>query len=115
MDILKSIADSEYRDIIISLQKDKTWLEYLGYFLELKATKSCVEVLLPSVPKTQSGNKCYIIYDGHLKGWMEIAKIKETENYDICVELIPYLFSTPNMPMANIEGFKYFLDNSDMQ
>ena len=115
MDILKSISDSEFRDIVISLPRDKSWLEYLGHFMELKASGSYVEILLQSLPKVQTGNKCYIIYDGHLKGWMEISKIRESEENEICVELIPYLSSMPNMPMADIEGFKYFLDNSDMQ
>ncbi len=42
MDILKSISNSEYKDIVISLPKDKTWLEYLGYFLELKVAVSVI-------------------------------------------------------------------------
>lgn len=115
MDILKAISNSEYKDIVISLPKDKTWLDYLGYFLELKATVNHVEVLLPSIPKTQPGNKCYIVYDGFLKGYMEILKVKETQNNDICIELIPYFTSVTQVPMHEIEGFKYFLDNSDTQ
>jgi len=115
MDILKNISGSEYKDIVISLPKDKTWLEYLAHFLELKVAISCVEVLLPTVPKTNSGNKCFIVYDGFLKGYMEIVRVKETQNNDICVELIPYFTSVTQVPMHEIEGFKYFLDNSDMQ
>ncbi len=46
---------------------------------------------------------------------MEIAKIKETQNNDICIELIPYFTSATQVPMPEIEGFKYFLDNSDTQ
>lgn len=116
MDILKNISDPENRDIIVSFPKDKTWLEYLAYFLELKAEYGCVEVILMSLPKTKSGNKCYIIYDGFLKGWMEINKVKEGEGNDICIELKPYLnATTDNIPMNEIEDFKYFFDDFNKQ
>lgn len=112
MDILKNISESEERDIIISLPKVKTWFEYLAHFLELKSSNGFVEVVVPSIPKTKNGNKCYIVYDGFLKGWMKVNRVKETENNDICVELNPFLNPTSNnIPMNEIDGFKYYFDD----
>lgn len=111
MDILKNISESEERDIIVSLPKSKSWFEYLAHFLELKSSNGFLEVIVPSIPKTVNGNKCYIIYDGFLKGWMKVNRVKETENNDICVELSPFLNQTSNnIPMHEIEGFKYYFD-----
>ena len=114
MDILKNISESEERDIIVSLPKSKSWFEYLAHFLELKSSNGFIEVIVPTIPKTKSGNKCYIVYDGLLKGWLKVNKVKETVNNDISIELHPYLTPTSNnIPMKEIEGFKYYFDDFD--
>lgn len=112
MDILKNLSESEERDIIVSLPKSKSWFEYLAHFLELKSSNGFVEVIVPSIPKTTRGNKCYIVYEGFLKGWMEINKVRETVDNEICIDLSPYLNHTSNnIPMHEIDGFKYYFDD----
>ncbi len=116
MNILKGISGSEDKDIIVSLPKNKTWLEYLSCFLELKYKNLYFEVSVLTVPKTSPGKKCYFVFDGFVRGWMEIHKLKETENHDICISLIPSLtYATYKVPMQDIEDYKYFLDNSRTQ
>ena len=118
MDIINNILGSEDKDIVVSLSKDKTWLEYLAYFLELKYNNSYFEVNVLVVPKTAVGKKCYFVFDGVVKGWMEIYKLKETEDNDICIHCIPILtLVTYKTPMTEIDEyeFKYFLDNSNCQ
>lgn len=118
MDIIKHLSDLDDRDIIISLPKDKKWSEYINYFIKLKANTQTLDVIVGSVPKTNSGNKCYIIYDGLLRGYMVINKLNESEDGEIIVELIPYIHSVPHKhPMTEIEGdgYKYYLDNSGTQ
>jgi hypothetical protein len=116
MDILKDISNSEEKDIIVSLPKDKTWLEYLSYLMELKVSEKTFGVIVSTVPKTAPGKKCFIVFDGFLRGWMEISKLRETEDNDICIELLPSMTSTVHkIPMADIEEYKYYFDNSNMQ
>lgn len=116
MDIFKDITDMEDRDIVISLPKNKTWLEYLSYFMDLQYKNIFLEIIVQSVPKTSPGKRCHLVYDGFLRGSMEISKIRENENNDICIDLIPSLTSSLHkLPMSDIEGFKYFFDNSSMQ
>lgn len=116
MDILKNITDSEDRDIIVSLPNNKSWLDYLSSFMGLKIDDQKFNIIIRTVPKTSSGKKCYIIFEGFLRGWMEIYRLKETVDNEICIELIPNLnLSAHKIPMHEIEDFKYFLDNSNMQ
>jgi hypothetical protein len=116
MDILKDISNSEYKDIIVSLPKDKTWLEYLSYFMELKADEKPFGIIVSTVPKTAAGNKCFIVFDGFLRGSMEISKLRETEENDICIDLTPILISVAHkIPIADIEEYKYYFDNSNTQ
>ena len=116
MNILKDISNSEDKDIIVSLPKDKTWLEYLSYFMDLKSNEKAFSVIVSTVPKTAPGKKCFIVFDGFLKGWMEISKLRETEDNDIRIELVPSITSTVHqIPMGDIEEYKYYFDNSNMQ
>lgn len=116
MDVLKNISGSEDKDIIVSLPKNKTWLEYLAYFLELKYKNLYFEVIIQTVPRTAPGKRCYLVFDGFVRGWMEIHKLKETENQDICISLVPMLTSSVyKTPMNDIDDYKYYFDNSSMQ
>lgn len=116
MNILENISGAENRDIVISLDRNKSWLEYLSCFIELKSRNENLEVLVGDLPKTAIGNKCFIIFDGILRGYMEIEKLRETEDNEICIELTPMLVSFPfKMKMPEIEGYKYFFDNTKMQ
>lgn len=116
MDIMKKLQESGERDIIISLSKDKSWIEYLSFFIELRIDNQNFSFILSQLPKTISGKKCYIIYDGLLRGYMEIYKFRETPDNDFCMELLPILQFIPHkLKMAEVIDFKYFLDNFNMQ
>jgi hypothetical protein len=116
MDVLRDISNSEDRDIIVSLPKDKTWLEYLSCFMGLQASGKTFGVIVSTVPKTSVNKKCFVVFDGFLRGYMEISKLKETEDNDICIELSPVLHTTVHkIPMTDIEEYKYYFDNSNTQ
>ncbi len=117
MDVLKDITNLENRDILISLPKNKSWLEYLSHFMKLKAQNSTFEFFVITVPRAAKGNKCFVVFDGFLRGWMEIEKIKETIDNEICIELNTSFSSIGNkVPMNDIEEeYKYFFNNSSDQ
>lgn len=116
MDILEKIHNYNHRDIIISLPHDKSWLDYLTYFMELKTRSENLEIIISDVPMSEPGNKCYVVFDGFIEGWMVINKIKETPFNEICLELFP-LFNhmSDKIPMHEIEGYKYYFDDFDKQ
>ena len=116
MDALRDISNSEDKDIVVSLPKDKTWLEYLSHFMSLQAGGKNFVIIVSTVPKTSIGKKCFIIFDGFLRGYMEISRLKENEDNDICIELTPVLTtSIYKIPMSDIDEYKYFFDNSNTQ
>lgn len=118
MDILSNFTNSSERDIIISLPKDRNWLEYLSTFLTLKKNGQTLDIIVDTLPKTKPGNNCHFIFEGILRGSMEISKLSETEDNRICISLVPFLNSaTHKLPMDEIEDecFKYYYDNSNTQ
>lgn len=116
MDILEYFSNTNDKDIIVSLPKDNSWLEYLAQFLQLQAKGFNLEIILPDLPRTGVGRKCYIIYDCKLRGWMEISRVKENEENDIVIELTPVFNPVAyKVRMNDIEGYKYYFDNSNMQ
>jgi hypothetical protein len=109
MDIIKQLAESKSRDVIISLPKNKTWIEYLMHFTDLQHTNGTIHVFVQEIPKTEPGNKCYIVFDGILRGWMKISKLTETQHNEVYLELLPNLNEVgKNVPMSEIDGFKYY-------
>lgn len=116
MDIFKDISNSEERDIIISLPKDKSWLEYLSIFANLKVNNNFFKIIVSTIPKTVSGKKCFIVFDGYLRGWMNISNIKETVDNEICIELTPTVTTISyKVVIGDIDEYKYFFDNSSVQ
>ena len=65
------------RDIIVTIPKSISWQEYTK---ELNAVKDGSKVLnfkTANFPQTKVGNKCYLIHDGEVKGWMKIVGLVE--------------------------------------
>lgn len=116
MDVIKDISNSGDRNIIVSLPGHREWLEYLSDFMALKADEQNFKIVVDSLPRTTPGMKCYIVHEGYLRGYMEISKMKETPDNEICIELIPILYSSPHKVfIGNIVGYKYYFDNLNMQ
>ena len=104
------------KDIIISLPKEKMWLEYLSYIMDNKSMGKSFDVIVEQVPKTVPGKRCYIVFDGFIKWWMVISKLRETIDNDICIELSPSLeLLNYQIQMEEFEGFRYYYDNSKEQ
>ena len=65
-----------YRDIIITIPKTIKWQDYE---LELNAAENgeTLNFKVHNLPKTRIGNRCYVLHDGLLKGWMAITGLTE--------------------------------------
>lgn len=115
--ILRDIVSEGDRDIIVTLPFDKAWYEYLAIFLETQHQLAYFEIVINSLPKTGEGKKCFITHGGYLKGWFEISRLKENEEQQIIIEVIPFLNSfLDKIPMPDIDAeYKYFLDNFNKQ
>ena len=118
-DIIRKIIreELEKRDIIITLPKSVSWDEYSK---ELDAVKDGSQVMnykVNSFPKTGVGNKCYVVHNGFIKGWMSIVGMFEQEftcsttGKDWKGKFIqrsgPFNKVEP-IPMKGFQGFRYF-------
>lgn len=65
------------RNIIITLPKSVKWADYQKE-LDKAENGEIMNFKVPFLPKEPViGGRCYLIYDGQVRGWMEIVGIKE--------------------------------------
>lgn len=63
----------EGKDLVITLPKSVKWEDYEKE-LEAAANGDLLNFKVPNLPKeAKIGNKCYIVHNGEIKGWMEIC------------------------------------------
>ena len=104
------------KDIIITLPKNVSWSDYEKELELVKDGHSVLNFKVNSFPKTAVGNKCYLVYNGEIKGWMEIIGLSEkeftcsttgTEWKGKFIERSgPFNYITP-IPMKGFQGFRY--------
>lgn len=109
--------NNEGMDIIVTIPKSISWKDYEK---ELDAAKDYGQVMnfkVSNFPKTKPGNKCYLLYDGAIIGWMEIVGLSEKE-FDCTttgnkwkgkfVERSGPFHKIDPIPMKGFQGFRYF-------
>ena len=71
------LFESFNRDIIVTIPKSIKWDDYKK---ELKAVEDGSQIMnfkVAAFPKTSIGSKCYLLYDGYIRGWMNIVGMEE--------------------------------------
>lgn len=67
-------------DIIITIPKSTKWEIYLEEIRKVEQEGEVMNFKVSSFPKkTKVGERCYIVHDGEVKGWMEIVGFEEKE------------------------------------
>lgn len=115
-DILKDISESKSRDIVVHVDNEKHWSDYISLMNSLKETDLFYERLVSELPKSNKGNKCYLSYNNKIYAWLEIYSI--TKKVDgVLIQMYPYLnFVFPGIDNGDFkEDFRYFYDNSSKQ
>lgn len=114
---MKTYENFISKDIIITIPKTISWTDYEK---ELKVVEDFSQVMnfkVSNFPKTQIGNKCYLLYDGNIIGWMKIVGLSEKDF--TCsttgkqwkgkfVERSGPLNKIEPIPMKGFQGFRYF-------
>lgn len=105
------------RDIIITIPKNITWQDYKKEIDKVKDGSSVMNFKVNHFPKTSVGNRCYLLYDGAIRGWMEIVGFSEepfkcsTTGREWSGKFIqrsgPFYEIDP-IPMKGFQGFRYF-------
>ncbi len=105
------------RDIIITLPKSVSWDEYEKELAAVKDGNQTLNFKVNNFPKTSNGNKCYLVYNGQIKGWMEITGLSEKEftcsttgnkwKGKFIERSGPFHKINP-IPMKGFQGFRYY-------
>ena len=118
-DLIKSKLHEKLnaRDIVITIPKTIKWEDYEKELEAVKDYSSVMNFKVNAFPQTTKGSKCYLVYNGEVKGWMEIVGLSEkafkctTTGKDWDGKFIersgPFHKITP-IPMKGFQGFRYF-------
>ena len=69
-------------DIIITLPKSNYWENYEQELETVSDEKQVMNFKTPSLPKnTIIGDKCYIVHDGYIRGWMKIVGFEKNNKF----------------------------------
>jgi len=115
--IIREELESMGRDIVITIPKSVKWDDYQKEIDAVKDGSQVMNFKVNHFPKTEPGNKCYLVHDGNIRGWMEIVGLSEedftctTTGKDFKGKFIqrsgPFHKIEP-MPMKGFQGFRYF-------
>ena len=62
-------------DWIITVPQGTDWREYQKEINAVKDGREYMNYRLPYKPKAQKGDRCFILYRGIVRGWMEIVDV----------------------------------------
>lgn len=113
MDVIKEISESNNRDLVVQLDKSKSWLDHIRFFENLKSKDLFFEHKINDKPKSSKGCKCYLAYKSRIQGWVEIYSIEESDG-NIILKMFPY-FNVEDGKMDVMsfsEPYRYFYNNS---
>lgn len=121
LNLVKIFEDvlQEERSIVITLPMSEQWENYQKEMDVVKNYSQVMNFKVPFFPKgVKNGDKCYIVHDGLVKGWMEIVGMEEKEFTCTTTGKVwmgkfimrsgPFHKIDKIIPMKGFQGFRYF-------
>lgn len=71
-------AGSSSMDILITVPKTVDWRVY-EQELAIAAEGGTVSFKVANFPKCEAGDRCYVVHDGLVKGWMSISALRHND------------------------------------
>lgn len=104
-------------DIIITIPKSINWEDYQKELDAVKDGSKVMNFKVNNFPKTKPGNKCYLLYNGFIRGWMEIVGLS-TDVFTCTttgkewngkfIQRSGLFHKIEPIPMKGFQGFRYF-------
>ena len=107
----------ENKDIIITIPKSIDWDDYQKELNAVADGKQVMNFKVNNFPKTSIGSKCYLLYDGFIRGYMYIVGLSEKsftcsttgKNWNgKFIERSGKFYTITPIPMKGFQGFRYF-------
>lgn len=116
--ILNEILKKD-RSLLITLPSSVTWKEYEKELRKAANWKYVLNFKVYNYPNgVHKGDKCYVIHNGLIKGWMEIVGFKEKEftcsstnkkwQGKFVEQSGPFHYLNEKIPYKDFQGFRYF-------
>ncbi|UVX33258.1 MAG: protein of unknown function (DUF1489) [Bacteriophage sp.] len=116
--IFEDVLKSE-RAIVVTLPSSEQWEDYQKEMDAVKDYSQVMNFKVPFFPKgINKGDKCYIVHDGKVKGWMEVVGMEEKEFTcsttgrkwmgKFIMRSGPFHPLEREIPMKGFQGFRYF-------
>lgn len=116
--ILEEIFKNE-RSLIVTLPSTTKWSDYEKELRKAENYKHVLNFKVHNFPKgINKGDKCYIVHNGLVKGWMEIVGFSEqpftctTTNKKWDGKFIqrsgPFHYVKETIPYRGFQGYRYF-------
>ena len=107
-------------DIIITIPKNIKWEDYEKELEKVKDGSEVINYKVNNLPKINIGDKCYIVYNGFIKGYMFIVGFGKKEF--ICsttgtkwqgnfIERSGKFYKIKQIPMKGFQGFRYYKED----
>ena len=118
MAILEEIENGN-RSIIITLPSSQKWDDYVKELNKVKDYSNSLNFKVHNFPKgVKKGDRCYLVHQGIIKGWMEITGFSEKEficnttNKSWKGKFIersgPFHYLVDKIPYKGFQGYRYF-------
>lgn len=116
--ILEEILRKQ-RSLIITLPSSTKWSDYEKELRKVANYKNVLNFKVHAFPTgVHKGDKCYIVHNGVIKGWMEIVGFSEkkftctTTDKQWDGKFIersgPFHYIEENIPYKGFQGYRYF-------
>ena len=104
-------------DIVITLPKSFSWDEYTKEIQHALDNEEVLNFKVPYLPKVIKGDKCYVVHQGYVRGFMYIVGTS-TEPFECTttnrkwkgnfVQRSGDFHEIDPIPMKGFQGFRYF-------
>lgn len=71
------------KDLVITWPKTRALDSYLKELEKANERGEVINFKIPTIPKDTTCERCYIVYDGRIRGYNEIISVEEQENYAV--------------------------------
>ena len=116
--ILEKITQSK-RSLIVTLPEKIRWSDYVEELKQVENYKHILNFRVHNFPKgVGKGDKCYLVHNGYIVGWMEIVGFREKSFYcpvtrkrwqgKFIERSGPFHYMTEKIPYKGFQGFRYF-------
>lgn len=105
-------------DIVITIPKKIKWSDYEKELEKVRDGSQVINFKVRHFPKVNVGNKCYLVHDGYVRGWMEIVGLKEQEFTCTTtgklwkgkfIQRSGSFNKIDKVPMKGFQGFRYYV------